>query len=378
MAKKVLFSFEVKPGMVIAEDLYNPAGQLVLPAGFVLDEATISKLEYYTILEVPVDDSPASIPMAKPVETAHLDNENYSDRLKNSVEFKQFRADYEVSISHLANILNEASTTGKPIDTESIYKDAEHLINSSKNTIHIFDFIHNLRNYDDIIATHCQNVALISNILGQWLGVTGDDLKVLTTAGLLHDIGKLTIPQQILNKPGRLSDEEYALMRDHVKRGYQLLKEQPIDIRIKEVCLLHHERCDGSGYPFHAEASRITPFAKIVAIADVYDAMTARRSYRGALCPFDVIQMFDEEGLNKYDPHYIMTFLNRITSSYLHNNVRLNDGREGEIVMINPMCLYRPMVRVGSEFIDLLKNPNLKIEAILRSEEHTSELQSLQ
>jgi HD-GYP domain-containing protein (c-di-GMP phosphodiesterase class II) len=97
----------------------------------------------------------------------------------------------------------------------------------------------------------------------------------------------------------------------------------------------------------------------------VYDAMTARRSYRGALCPFDVIQMFDEEGLNKYDPHYIMTFLNRITSSYLHNNVRLNDGREGEIVMINPMCLYRPMVRVGSEFIDLLKNPNLKIEAIL-------------
>lgn len=154
-------------------------------------------------------------------------------------------------------------------------------------------------------------------------------------------------------------------MRDHVKRGYQLLKDQPIDIRIKEVCLLHHERCDGSGYPFHAEASRITPFAKIVAIADVYDAMTARRSYRGALCPFDVIQMFDEEGLNKYDPHYIMTFLNRITSSYLHNNVRLNDGREGEIVMINPMCLYRPMVRVGSEFIDLLKNPNLKIEAIL-------------
>ena len=228
MAKKLLFSFEVKPGMVIAEDLYNPAGQLVLPAGFVLDEATISKLEYYTILEVPVDDSPASIPIAKPVETAHLDNENYSDRLKNSVEFKQFRADYEVSISHLANILNEASTTGKPIDTEAIYKDAEHLINSSKNTIHIFDFIHNLRNYDDIIATHCQNVALISNILGQWLGVTGDDLKVLTTAGLLHDIGKLTIPQHILNKPGRLSDEEYALMKDHVKRGYQLLKDHAV------------------------------------------------------------------------------------------------------------------------------------------------------
>ena len=109
MAKKVLFSFEVKPGMVIAEDLYNPAGQLVLPAGFVLDEATISKLEYYTILEVPVDDSPASVPMAKPVETAHLDNENYSDRLKNSVEllnngislFDVVRRIYILSLIHI-------------------------------------------------------------------------------------------------------------------------------------------------------------------------------------------------------------------------------------------------------------------------------------
>ena len=365
MAKKILFSFEVKPGMVIAEDLYNPAGQLVLPAGFVLDEATISKLEYYTILEVPIDDSPAPVPKAEPDKSSHSEDTHYSDKLKSSKDFKQFKADYEVSVKHLTNVLSEAASTGKPIDTELIYNDAIHLINTSRNTIHIFDIIHNLRNYDDIISTHSQNVALISNILGQWLGIKGEDLKVLTTAGLLHDIGKLTIPQNILNKPGRLSDEENALMKDHVKRGYQLLKDQPIDIRIKEVCLLHHERCDGSGYPFHTEASRITPFAKIVAIADVYDAMTAQRSYRGAFCPFDVIQMFDEEGLNKYDPHYIMTFLNRITATYLHNNVRLNDGRIGEIVMINPMCLYRPMVQVGNEFIDLLKYPKLKIEAIV-------------
>ena len=75
--------------------------------------------------------------------------------------------------------------------------------------------------------------------------------------------------------------------------------------------------------------------------------------------------MFDEEGLNKYDPHYIMTFLNRITATYIHNNVRLNDGRIGEIVMINPMCLYRPMIQVDNEFIDLLKYPKLKIEAIV-------------
>lgn len=364
MAKKILFSFEVKPGMAIAEDLYNPAGQLVLPAGFVLDEATISKLEYYTILEVPVDDSPAVVSDIAPVRNEQPEDSNYSDKVKNSKEFKQFKADYETATKHLTSVLNETMSTGKVIDTESIYRNASHLINSSKNTIHIFDIIHNLRN-DDIIATHSQNVAIISNILGQWLGIKGDDLKVLTTAGLLHDIGKLAIPRNILDKPGKLTDEEYLLMKEHVKHGYQILRDQPIDIRIKEVCLLHHERCDGSGYPFHAVASRITPFAKIVAIADVFDAMTAQRNYRGAFCPFDVIQMFDDEGLNKYDPHYIMTFLNRITSAYLHNNVRLNDGRTGEIVMINSMCLYRPMVQIGNEFIDLLKHPELKIAAII-------------
>lgn len=366
MAKKILFSFEVKPGMVIADDLYNPAGQLVLPAGFVLDQATISRLEYYTILEVPVVDTPAQAPAAtKPAEMIHIENNNYAEKLRKSEDFKNFKADYEKSITHLTDTLTASINSGNPIDTESIYNDTVNLITSSKNTIHIFDIIHNLRNYDDITSTHSQNVALISNILGKWLGMSKEDLKVLTIAGLLHDIGKLTIPKQILNKPGRLTDEEYLLMKEHVKRGYDLLRNQPLDIRIKEACLLHHERCDGSGYPFHATASRITPFAKIIAIADVYDAMTASRSYRGAFCPFDVIQMFDEEGLNKYDPHYIMTFLNRISSTYLHNNVRLNDGRVGEIIMLNPMCLYRPMIRIGNEFIDLLKNPELKIEAIV-------------
>ncbi len=363
MAKQILFSFEVQPGMVIAEDLYNPTGQLVLPKGFVLDEATIQKLEYFSILEVPVDDSPAEIP--SPVVEEKTEEAGYSATVRNSSEFKQFKSGYEESISTLNTALLDTVTSGKPIDTDAIYEDTLNLIKSSRNTIHIFDIIHNLRDYKDAIATHSQNVALISATLGKWLGFSEEDLKTLIIAGLLHDIGKLTIPEEILNKPGKLTDEEFAMLRDHVKRGYEILRDQPLDVRIKEACLLHHERCDGSGYPFKAAAARITPFAKIIAIADVYDAMTAARSYRGGLCPFDAIRKFEEEGLSKYDPHYIMTFLNQISLTYLHNNVRLSDGRVGEIIMINPMCLYRPVVRVGSEFIDLLKNPDLKIDAIV-------------
>lgn len=365
MAKQTLFSFEVAPGMVIAEDLYNPKGQLILTKGFVLDEATIAKLEYNSILEVPIDDSPVVEEKPATVSEMYAVN-NYSERIKNSEDFKQFQVEYKTSVSRLnASLVKAMMEKDKPIDTDSLYSDAMKMINTSMNSMHIFDIIHNLRDYDDIVSSHSINVALISNILGKWLGFSEEDLKVLTVAGLLHDVGKLAIPPELLNKPGRLTDEEFEMMRSHVKKGYEILRNQDLDIRIKEACLLHHERCDGSGYPFHSVGNRITPFAKIIAIADVYDAMTAARAYRGAFCPFDVIQMFDEEGLNKFDPQYIMTFLSRISSTYIHNNVKLSDGSIGEIIMINQMCLYRPIVRVGEEFIDLIKRQDLKIEAIV-------------
>ncbi|MDD6572577.1 MAG: hypothetical protein PUF12_09365, partial [Thermoflexaceae bacterium] len=98
---------------------------------------------------------------------------------------------------------------------------------------------------------------------------------------------------------------------------------------------------------------------------DVYDAMTSPRSYRPALCPFKAIQVFESEGLYKYDPKFIMTFLEHIGSSYLNNNVLLSDGRTGEIVMLNKLSLSKPMIKCDGEFIDLTKYPELSIESII-------------
>ena len=374
MARQILFSFEVLPGMVLADDLYNPAGQLILPKGFILDAATIARLEYFSILEVPIEKGapadPSSLatiltPEPEPIPVQSIADNNYSEKIRNSEDFKQFKKDYDLKLDQLNNVFAAAIKSGDAIDVEQIYNDTLSLIEEGQNPMRIFDILHNLRDYDDATSAHSQNVGLIAATIAKWLNFSEDDIKQVTIAGLLHDIGKLQIPKEILLKTDRLSPNEYAIMKDHVKLGYAILKDQPIDNRIKEACLLHHERCDGSGYPFNLANSKIPPFAKIVAIADVYDAMTASRSYRGALCPFDVIQMFDQDGLSKYDPHYIMTFLNHITDTYLHNNVRLNDGRIGEIIMINQMCLYRPVVRIGSEFVDLLTTPELKIEAIV-------------
>ena len=129
---------------------------------------------------------------------------------------------------------------------------------------------------------------------------------------------------------------------------------------------MHHERCDGSGYPFGIKNGKIDTFAKMVAIVDVYDAMTSARIYRGPMCPFKVVDIFESEGLQKYDTRFIMTFLENIVNTYMLNRVKLSDGREGDIVFINKQKYSRPTIKSGDEFIDLMKEPqDVYIVAIL-------------
>ena len=162
----------------------------------------------------------------------------------------------------------------------------------------------------------------------------------------MHDAGKLLVPESILNKPGRLTDEEFDIAKMHAESGYEILKNAEIDERIKKAALDHHERFDGSGYPAGKSGNEIDMMSSIVGIADAYDAMTSRRIYRGALCPFDVIRVFEEEGMNLFNPRYLLPLL-------------------GKIVMINPFSLAAPVVRVDSTFVDLAKNEALKIDAVL-------------
>ena len=122
---------------------------------------------------------------------------------------------------------------------------------------------------------------------------------------------------------------------------------------------------DGSGYPLGLVGNHIDEYARIVSIIDVYDAMTSPRVYRGPTCPFDVIQIFEEEGFQKYDSRYILTFLRRIAESYLNERIKLSDGRTGKLIYINVHALSRPVVMVDGKAIDLRKEKDLKIMEIM-------------
>ena len=362
MSKEILFSFELESGMIVADDVFDQKGRLILSKGTTLDSDTISKLEFFSILEVPIDTSAESLPVVEEIVPTASSSSN---RIKKSVEYKRFSEDYSKGINVTKNLLDSIAHQHPSVDVPLVMGTVKKLLSDCNNSIQVFNILQNMENSDELTYQHSLKVTLISQVLGRWLGMSMADLEQLAFAGLLHDIGKLAIPSNVLNKKEKLTDAEFELVKSHVLRGYEFIKDMNWDIRVKEACLLHHERCDGSGYPFKVKIDRISPFAKIIAIADVYDAMTSARSYRKGFCPFDVIQIFDSEGLYKYDPHYIMTFLENIVSSYQNNPVRLSDGREGEIIMINKHCLYKPVIKSGQEFIDLSRQPGLKITEIL-------------
>ena len=189
--------------------------------------------------------------------------------------------------------------------------------------------------------------------------------RLATACGLFHDIGKMLIPYSIIAKPGRLSEEEFATVKKHPALGYELLLSQDVDVHVKNAALMHHERSDGSGYPSKLKGNQIDPYARMVAIADVYDAMTAARCYRGPLCPFCVIEMFETEGFQKYDVSILLPFLENVVNSCLQNRCLLNDGRKVTIIYINKEKLSRPVVQYGEEYINLADQPDLKIEKLL-------------
>ena len=358
------------PGMITAEDVYNYNNQLILPKGLELTDKSITKLEFYSVLYVRVEDY---IDAQSTEEETHLediidrDSRSYSEKIQNSESYKKFRNTFVQEVDQIKSNINDVVERNTQIDTDALLKEVDVLVSldTGATSYSVFDMLHNMRKFDDATFVHCLNVSLICTVLAKWLKLSPEDVKLASLCGMLHDIGKLRIPEEILTKPSRLTEEEYNIIKRHTIEGYNILKGHNISEHIKNAALMHHEKCDGTGYPLGLKGKKIDFFARLVAIADVYDATTSARVYRGPLCPFKVIELFEQEGYEKYDTQMIMTFLENIVNTYMNNKVRLSNGKEGEIVFINKQHLAFPLVKCGEEFIDLSVDKNIHIVAIL-------------
>lgn len=358
-----LMTSQLIPGMVIAEDVYNFNNQLILSRGTVLTDTLITRLDMYSIIYVRIEetaqeDEPLKLPVKQSI--------SYSERVKQSPEFAAFKEKYTESLTSFRDKLNSVVEKNITIDIEPLLNDALSIVNSSNGSIGVFDMLQNMRQYDDSTYSHCLNVALICNVFGKWLNMTPSQIELATTCGLLHDIGKLKIPNNIITKPGKLSDQEFAIIKRHPAEGFRILKNAKLNAHICNSALMHHEKCDGSGYPLGLSGDKIDPYAKMVTIADIYDAMTSARIYRGPLCPFMVIELFESEGLQKYDTKFILTFLESVVNTYIGNRVRLSNGQEGEIIFINRDKFSRPTIKCGEhEYIALSERLDLTIDCLI-------------
>lgn len=369
---------DLLPGMVTAIPVRTKRGQLIINPNVELTRTLISRLEFYGIASVQITENkqvatpmetpkdPAYFPAKSPVSApSPVSDASYSQKLKSSPEFKRFQVDFTLRSQDLKNCFDAYLSDGGTVNKEELLSKTISLVSPKQTTLDVFDMLHNMRQVNDSTYAHSLNVAIISRIIGKWLHFSNEELDTLTLAGLLHDIGKTKIPDEVLNKDGKLTDEEFQMIRNHPKYGYDILKSQPLNSHIKKAALMHHERCDGSGYPMGLTMEEIDDYALIIAIADVYDAMTAARSYRAPLCPFEVIAEFEKDGLQKYKPKYILTFLENIANAYQNNRVMLSDGTSARIVLLNHRRLSKPLVQLDDgACIDLEKSP-LYIKAII-------------
>lgn len=380
MAAKRILTSRATQNMIVADDVYTSDDKLVIPEGTVLTEDIIDSLKEYGVFAIrikvdedgnnaaaenekvmPAGDEVLNEQRQEIKNSAEQEQESFLKQVKESKEFEVFHSAFVDSVDNLKNVFSKVVMHNEQIDGESILSDVENVVSKGRNSIHILDMLQCMRGYDDVTYVHSVNVALLSNMIGRIIypDISDEELKVLTLAGLLHDIGKMMVPDNIIQKKGRLTLPEYNLVKTHVLFGNNILKGiDNLDPRIAEVAMRHHERCDGTGYPGGYKREQIEPFARIVAIADTYDAMTSDRAYRAAICPFDVIEMFEREGIVKYDVEFLLPFLEKAVQAYMNTNVRLSTNQIGKVIMINKNEFSKPVVQVGDEFYDLSKETN--------------------
>lgn len=208
-------------------------------------------------------------------------------------------------------------------------------------------------------------MALTSYQLARWCKFPEKDWNAIALAALLHDIGNVRIDPAIFHKPSRLTEAELHEMRQHTVYGFKLLEGVPsLNQGVSLAALQHHERIDGSGYPMKVTGEKIHPYAKIVAIADMYHAMTSNRSHRKAESPYLVLEQLQSEAFGKLDPYYVQTFIDRATQFHNGMLVQLNNHQVGEIVFTDRNHPTRPMVSVDGKIINLASQREIYICAI--------------
>lgn len=322
----------LKDGMILARNLYSKDQSLLLSQGQAIKDSYIMKLKRHGYSGVFIYDS-----VSDDIEIESL----ISDQLRMSA-VAAVKDVFIMSAGGDANVNDQLLDTTKKIVNDLI----DEILFNRDVMVNMVD----LKIFDDYTFYHSVNVAVLSLLVGISLDFPRSYLYSLGLGALLHDIGKIFIDQNILRKNGPLSGSEFGLIKQHPSNGYEyLINHFNIPAKSYLGALQHHERYDGSGYPLALKGDRISEIGRIIAIADVYDALTSDRPYRKALLPSDAMEYIMGGAGTMFDPLYVSKFTHKVAAYPLGTIVVLSNGLRGIVVKNYEDCSTRPRIRVISE-----------------------------
>lgn len=330
---------QLKPGMKMDQSVVDRLGRNLVARGAIIDEYIIESLINLGVMNVyiqegEVEDEEIIISTKAQDQIDKLYTEDRS-KLSLSKSVRERISHGIESIYSDTNVENMASTTA------SITNDLMDAIDSN-NAIAID--IGELKTSDEYTFKHSVDVATISMILAKQQGLSRKEIYEIGICGLLHDVGKTKVPLEILNKPGRLDDEEFEIMKQHSVFGYRMIKDKP-DFSEK-ICLgvlQHHEKINGSGYPMGVEEKQISPYARIISVADIYDALITERPYKQAFSKRDAVEMIMSM-TGELDIRAMRSFLESMILYPVGSIVELSNGEKAKVVKNSPHYILRPTV----------------------------------
>jgi len=325
-------------GRALAKSIFNDNGQILLHSEVILTLPLIRRLLQYNILYVYIEDARTDDIIVKDIVSEETRRKALSQvHTTMTTLFNEQKSKPKLSNPKLAKEFN------------TLFDDILGELWDSKQ---IMSQMVNIHRKDDYLYHHSVNVGILSAALGIALGYNKNDIRELGIGAMLHDIGKTKIPIEILNKPGKLTAEEFQIMKKHSEYGYDILKNEPgISLRTAHIAFQHHERYNGTGYPRQIINKDQHEFAKIVAITDVYDALISNRVYRNSYLPHEAFEMILGGGNYHFDHHIIKAFSENISIYPIGITVKLNTGELAVVSSIDANYPQRPTVRV-------ITNPN--------------------
>ncbi|MFZ5817583.1 MAG: HD-GYP domain-containing protein [Bacillota bacterium] len=327
--------------MRLGKSIVTADGRVLLQAGTLLRESFIDPLLAHGVASIYIVNELA--PDVEPVDVISEETR------------QQLSAEMKKAMTEIDRTFAEASKTGlrhfnASFRAERLKQTVDQVINelmaNPKATVSLQD----IRTADEYTLGHSVNVCILTTLLGVELGYTPQELRELALGALLHDVGKTAVPQEILNKPGKLTPEETEVMNQHTTMGWMMLKDQKdISYTSAIVALQHHERWVGGGYPMNLSGNQIYKFARVCAVADCYDAMTADRIYRKGLSPVVALETLSGPMHGFFEPRILIAFLNCIAPWPVGSMVEITGGQKAVVVATERGRADRPVVRVVLE-----------------------------